>query len=101
MIASLGTESGTTARIEEAGWGCSRENQQPLRCSPGRHRRAIGAHYEHESKSVCACADFHQLLIKQLMDMGEHEREIPEMHRVVSRKELARPQRIVDVRLAP
>ena len=36
-------------------------------------------------------------VIKQLVDMAEREREVPEMHRVVSRKELARPQGIADV----
>jgi cytochrome c553 len=36
-------------------------------------------------------------VIKQLVDMAEREREVPEMHRVVSRKELSRPQGIADV----
>jgi cytochrome c553 len=36
-------------------------------------------------------------LIKQLVDMAEHGREVPEMHRVVSRKALTSPQAIRDV----
>lgn len=36
-------------------------------------------------------------LIKQLVDMAEHGRDVPEMHRVVSRKALTSPQAIRDV----
>lgn len=36
-------------------------------------------------------------VIKQLVDMAERERNVPEMHRIVSRKELSQPQSIADI----
>jgi cytochrome c553 len=63
-------------------------------CSSCHGERALG-----DAKSVtpALAGQLPLYVIKQLVDMAEREREVPEMHRVVSRKELARPQGIADV----
>lgn len=63
-------------------------------CASCHGERALG-----DAKSVTPslAGQIPLYVIKQLVDMAERERDVPEMHRVVSRKELAQPQGLADI----
>lgn len=63
-------------------------------CSTCHGERALG---DASAVTPALAGQIPLYVIKQLVDMAEREREVPEMHRVVSRKELAQPQGIADV----
>lgn len=63
-------------------------------CSACHGERALG---DPKAGAPALAGQIPLYVIKQLVDMAERERDVPEMHRVVSRKELSRPQGIADV----